>query len=680
MTRPRWRISAELLPVTLVLACLAGSTVLVIRTHTRFAADRKAKEVRRSENRSVAPPVPVPTALPPAPPAPPAPPSQDPTPELLDRLAAQTEALRHEAEAADRRTAGLERARRAALADAKRFRQRETLVRAQADSLEAKAQQLETEIETTALERDVLARQRDDLRDKIARARARAGSSFAVLPYKGPNGTWQRPIAIECHDGTVTLQPGGPTFTLVDLDEGLSPRSNAFIAAIAHEMLKVQGTLAPDGGIAVPYILFLIRPDGIRPYYEARARLEPLGINFGYELVDQGLEIDYPDLNDPSEWEDGVSPKRGGNEIAGTWPAGGAGNDVQRADGPAVWPLSPSRARARAAEGLAGPPGGALSPIQEALGGPPTYGAPRPPPLSQLGGGQIDAEPFAPGGGSSPPDDGRVEIFPHGGRGPRPTVIVPPSRLRALAQGRGEGNANEPQRPPQVALEQPAALLPAQGLGAGGNPEDRPAGSGTDVARTPPPDSTTASRGMNGSPASPPESRPASDTQTAQGPASDRPGTRASLSGSAAGVAHGSPAGSPIVEMSNHSGKPASELPMSPFSQEPNRTPERVLQLVIECTSKGVVIQPGGFRVSTQNLRAGDGYLVAQLQQIVQRRRSAEPDVFWLPRLRFLVEPGGGSTYWEARKQTALAGTGWPVSLQVAEADKLRLLEQERRE
>jgi hypothetical protein len=51
--------------------------------------------------------------------------------------------------------------------------------------------------------------------------------------------------------------------------------------------------------------------------------------------------------------------------------------------------------------------------------------------------------------------------------------------------------------------------------------------------------------------------------------------------------------------------------------------------------------------------------------------------VFWEPRIRFLVEPGGERTYREARKQTILAGTGWPVILQVAEADQLNLLPRE---
>ena len=36
-------------------------------------------------------------------------------------------------------------------------------------------------------------------------------SGYAVLPYKGPNGTWQRPIVLECQGGTVKLQRQGRT-------------------------------------------------------------------------------------------------------------------------------------------------------------------------------------------------------------------------------------------------------------------------------------------------------------------------------------------------------------------------------------------------------------------------------------------------------------------------------------
>ena len=64
---------------------------------------------------------------------------------------------------------------------------------------------------------------------------------------------------------------------------------------------------SPDGSPVVPYFVFLVRPDGIRPYYEIRARLEPLGIAFGYELIEQDLKVDVPDYDNLATW-DGTIP------------------------------------------------------------------------------------------------------------------------------------------------------------------------------------------------------------------------------------------------------------------------------------------------------------------------------------------------------------------------------------
>ena len=112
-------------------------------------------------------------------------------------------------------------------------------------------------------ERDVLAKERDALKAALAKADRRSG--FAVLPYKGPNGTWRRPIVLECTAGGVKLQPKGPTFTAMDLSPLINPRSSPLVRAIAHEMLHIQASDTPDGAAAVPYLVFLVRPSGIRP-------------------------------------------------------------------------------------------------------------------------------------------------------------------------------------------------------------------------------------------------------------------------------------------------------------------------------------------------------------------------------------------------------------------------------
>src|SRR5262249_24594582 len=159
---------------------------------------------------------------------------------------------------------------------------------------------LEKEADALALERDALARERDASKAALEKARAR-GAGYTVLPHKGPNGTWQRPVVIECREGVAVLQPRGLAFTMLDMSPLLWPRGSPLVAAVAREMIRVQDSTSPDGSPVVPYIYFLVRPDGIRPFYEARARLEPLGIAFGYELVDQDWEIDFPSLD---TWDD----------------------------------------------------------------------------------------------------------------------------------------------------------------------------------------------------------------------------------------------------------------------------------------------------------------------------------------------------------------------------------------
>ena len=170
---------------------------------------------------------------------------------------------------------------------------------------------------------------------------------IAVLPYKGPNGTWRRPIVLECTNGTVTLRPNGPTFSMLDLSAMINPRSSPVILAIARELLRVQMSESPDGAPVVPYFVFLVRPDGIRPYYEARARLEPLGIAFGYELIEQDLKVDVPDFDNLATW-DGTIPLE--EPLLSSPGGGGAGPDS--GDGLA-WPAPRAAASATEEEGSA---------------------------------------------------------------------------------------------------------------------------------------------------------------------------------------------------------------------------------------------------------------------------------------------------------------------------------------
>ncbi len=89
------------------------------------------------------------------------------------------------------------------------------------------------------------------------------------------------------------------------------------------------------------------------------------------------------------------------------------------------------------------------------------------------------------------------------------------------------------------------------------------------------------------------------------------------------------------------------------------------LNLVVACERDGVVIHPGGYRLSNAALNR-PGALVRDLQTIVHNHALIDPSVRPQPRVQFLIESGGAETYQVARRQTILSGMNWPVTLRIA--------------
>ncbi|MHB1561575.1 MAG: PspA/IM30 family protein, partial [Isosphaeraceae bacterium] len=305
----------ERLLLVLIVASMAGTLNLVIAVHRRVRAIEADRTRPKAAVSDVKPPRPVLVAAPrpvlvaaprpvPAPPPPPAKPAEDPTVAILARIdrviAREVEA----AQEADRRAEAHEAAIRRSEAESQRWKRREMLVRQQVAALDRHADKAEIEVATLDAERDVLERERDILKAATAKASQRTG--YAILPYKGPNGTWRRPIVLECSGDAVKLQPSGRVFTALELSPLINPRVSPLVLAIAREMLHIQQSDTPDGAPAVPYLVFMVRPDGIRPYYRLRERLEPLGVAFGYELIEQDLAVNIPNLDDLTTWDGSV--------------------------------------------------------------------------------------------------------------------------------------------------------------------------------------------------------------------------------------------------------------------------------------------------------------------------------------------------------------------------------------
>jgi hypothetical protein len=758
MRRPRPGVGSELLPVSLILIGLAGTLGLVIAMHRNAASTRPAARPGPSPPVVVAAaprPEPVKPKEPPAPPPVVVqPPPEDPTRKALAALKnEEAEQLRATVEA-DRKAVALENSRQAAVAESQRWRRRESLIRSQINGIAQKAGALEQEADALAMERDVLARERDAAKAAIAKARGKDGG-YAVLPHKGANGTWQRPVVIECKNGTATLQPSGLSFTLLDMSALAGMRSSPLVLAVARELIKASRATSPDGEPITPYIYFIVRPDGVRPYYEARGRLEPLGIAFGYELVEQDWEIEFPDFDELASWDNAAAPRFGqGGSAAGSGGAAGTGRGAMASSNDFVWPADrpggvPGQAgRTRESRGDGGdsalwpsrPSGGAggasgltEGPSGRGLGGrglPAAGPGGAPPSLDRLdvenmirkGEGLsngLDLPPMGGGGGSSNParasrrgqagaGSGLVPLDSDGlpgfdrtdgtGDGPAgPSPAPSGSSLPPLPPGSGSGF--DPSRftntrpgasprngrgtlplalsgsgtpgtvkpgapvPPGRTLIEPSLLAQASEDDAFSRLEARRAeesrfGSGDSPSGSPA--STGGSSGATGQPATSSGSPPPRGSSGGTGQPSSSIGSPPQ--GSIGVPSFGAPSGG---SASGDKRPKPTKPPPPPKPPTRVRSIEVPLDLTVACGPDSVTIHPGGYRLTASALRK-PGTLQGDLELIVRNHQLIDPMVRPRPRVQFLIEPGGTDTYWQARRQTVLAGLSWPVTIKVA--------------
>ncbi len=131
-----------------------------------------------------------------------------------------------------------------------------------------------------------------ELIDEIEKQKKRK-PAFAVIPYVGANGTSRRPVYLECTKDGVVIQPEGLLISLNDLKPPFGP-GNPLDAALRVLRLTYQQKDATFGITQPPYPLLIVRPDGIQTYALAREAMSGWDDQFGYELVDKGMELKFP--------------------------------------------------------------------------------------------------------------------------------------------------------------------------------------------------------------------------------------------------------------------------------------------------------------------------------------------------------------------------------------------------
>ncbi|MFN0054150.1 MAG: hypothetical protein ACKV0T_18380 [Planctomycetales bacterium] len=170
--------------------------------------------------------------------------------------------------------------------------------------------------------------------DLTERKQATAGNQFALIPYDGTSGTVRRPIYIECTDQGYRFLGEDVTLGPRELDgffdsPGYNPLLSGTQALLRYWNVKHKalGNREPE-----PYVLLIVRPNGSVAYHLARALLAPVGAHFGYELVDDGVELAKPE-SDPearATLQDAIDVTLAAREkLRATRIAGGRGRDAR---------------------------------------------------------------------------------------------------------------------------------------------------------------------------------------------------------------------------------------------------------------------------------------------------------------------------------------------------------------
>ena len=171
------------------------------------------------------------------------------------------------------------------------------------------AQQLEATEKNQSVDREQAERELERLQQLTVdtekqleelREQASGEHSYAIVPYQSQNGTYRKPIYIECSAAGIILQPEGLRFLPTDFAD-LSWPGNPLAAALraSREYLISKAARAGEPEPPDPYPLILVRPEGITQYLIARQAINSWGSDFGYEFIDGDWKLDFPDLPDP---------------------------------------------------------------------------------------------------------------------------------------------------------------------------------------------------------------------------------------------------------------------------------------------------------------------------------------------------------------------------------------------
>jgi hypothetical protein len=113
--------------------------------------------------------------------------------------------------------------------------------------------------------------------------------TYSLVPYRGRRGDNRRPIYVECTASSLIFHPD--RWTLPATDSG----GSAILAEVERRIRRQQSADGDATEKQTPYLLLLVRPDGIMAYYRILQSLRGLQLDFGYEFVEPDWVLSFPE-------------------------------------------------------------------------------------------------------------------------------------------------------------------------------------------------------------------------------------------------------------------------------------------------------------------------------------------------------------------------------------------------
>jgi biopolymer transport protein ExbD len=114
---------------------------------------------------------------------------------------------------------------------------------------------------------------------------------YSIQPYRGRGGTLRRPIFVECTKDKLILQPHGIELAQTDFIPPIETGNMLDAALLTVRSYFQKYKLAKE--TEKPYPLLVVRSDGAATYGLARRAMTSWDDEFGYELVEANLPIDF---------------------------------------------------------------------------------------------------------------------------------------------------------------------------------------------------------------------------------------------------------------------------------------------------------------------------------------------------------------------------------------------------